>query len=168
MTDTTTNQTERGTTAEEAQQPPQGTLEHLDPHALALETNVRDDAALDADFVASVKEHGVMNPIVAVRGSDGVVRVRAGQRRTLAARESGLATIPVYVRQVADGDEQAQVVERVAEQIVENDQRQALTDAQRVRGIQQMLDAGVQVTMVEKIHHTKGLSELANELCVCG
>ena len=78
MTDTTTNQTERGTTAEEAQQPPQGTLEHLDPHALALETNVRDDAALDADFVASVKEHGVMNPIVAVRGDDGVVRVRNG------------------------------------------------------------------------------------------
>ena len=150
MTDTTTNQPERGTTAEEAQQPPQGTLEHLDPHALALETNVRDDAALDADFVASVKEHGVMNPIVAVRGSDGVVRVRAGQRRTLAARESGLATIPVYVRQVADGDEQAQVVERVAEQIVENDQRQALTDAQRVRGIQQMLDAGVPVTKVAK------------------
>ena len=150
MTDTTTNQTERGTTAEEAQQPPQGTLEHLDPHALALETNVRDDAALDADFVASVKEHGVMNPIVAVRGSDGVVRVRAGQRRTLAARESGLATIPVYVRQVTDGDEQAQVVERVAEQIVENDQRQALTDAQRVRGIQQMLDAGVPVTKVAK------------------
>ena len=38
-----------------------------------------------------------------------VVWVRAGQRRTLAARESGLATIPVYVRQVTDGDEKAQV-----------------------------------------------------------
>ena len=78
MTDTTTtNQTEHGTGgASEAQQPPQGTLEHLDPHALVLETNVGDDAGLDADFVASVKEHGVMNPIVAVRGADGVVRVR--------------------------------------------------------------------------------------------
>jgi ParB family chromosome partitioning protein len=84
-----------------------------------------------------------------------VVRVRAGQRRTLAAREPGLATIPVYVRQVTDGDEKTQVVERVAEQIVENDQRQALTDAQRVRGIQQMLDAGVPVTKVAKIHRLK-------------
>ena len=95
MTDTTTNQTERGTTAEEAQQPPQGTLEHLDPHALALETNVRDDAALDADFVASVKEHGVMNPIVAVRGADGVVRVRRsathpGRARVRAGHHPGL------------------------------------------------------------------------------
>ena len=104
----------------------------------------RDDAALDADFVASVKQHGLTNPIVAVRTADGVVRVRAGQRRTLAARECGLATIPVYVRRVTDGegDEKAQAVERVAEQIVENDQRQALADAQRVRGIQQLLDAG--------------------------
>ena len=41
MTDTTTNQPERGTTAEEAQQPPQGTLEHLDPHALALGLSAR-------------------------------------------------------------------------------------------------------------------------------
>ena len=46
-----------------------------------LETNVRDDAALIADFVDSVREHGVINPIVAVRGDDGVVRVRSGQRR---------------------------------------------------------------------------------------
>jgi ParB family transcriptional regulator, chromosome partitioning protein len=65
------------------QQPTQGTLEHLDPHELTLETNVRDDAALIADFVDSVREHGVINPIVAVRGDDGVVRVRAGQRRTV-------------------------------------------------------------------------------------
>ena len=60
------------------------------------------------------------------------------------------------MRQVTDGDgdEKAQVVERVAEQIVENDQRQALTDVQRVRGIQQLLDVGVPVTKVAKIHRT--------------
>ena len=127
------------------------TLEHLDPTTLELETNVRDDAALDADFVASIAEHGVLNPIVAVRGADGVVRVRAGQRRTLAAREAGRKTVPVYVRpSSADQDEKAQTVERLSEQIVENDQRRALTDAQRARGIQQMLDAGVSVTKVAK------------------
>src|ERR1700752_3923775 len=62
------------------------------------DANVRDAAAIDAEFVASVKEHGVLTPIAAVRGRDGVVRVRAGQRRTLAAREAGLPTVPVYVR----------------------------------------------------------------------
>ena len=127
------------------------TLENLDPNTLELEINVRDDAALDADFVASVAEHGVLNPIAAVRGTDGVVRVRAGQRRTLAAREAGLPTVPVYVRaSSAELDEKDQTVERLSEQIVENDQRRALTDAQRARGIQQMLDAGVSVTKVAK------------------
>ena len=112
---------------------------------------MRDAAAMDAEFVASVKEHGVLTPISAVRGSDGVVRVRAGQRRTLAAREAGLSTVPVYVRPASDdGDEKAQVAQRVAEQIVENDQRRALTDAQRARGIQQMIDAGLTVTKVAR------------------
>jgi len=43
----------------------------------------------------------------------------------------------------------------VTEQIVENDQRRQLTEAQRVRGIQQLLDAGLSVTKVAKIHRTK-------------
>ena len=55
-----------------------GTWEHLDSQSLALETNVRDDADLDAEFLASIKELGVVNPIVTLRGEDGVVRVRAG------------------------------------------------------------------------------------------
>jgi hypothetical protein len=38
---------------------------------------------------------------------------------------------------------------------VENDQRRALTTTQRAKGIQQMLDAGVSVTKVAKVHRTK-------------
>jgi hypothetical protein len=55
-----------------------GTLEHLNPTDLVLDTNVRDEAAVDADFVASVKEHGVLTPIAALRDDDGTVRVRLG------------------------------------------------------------------------------------------
>lgn len=130
--------------------PARGTLVHVDPRMLELETNVRDDAALDADFVASVKEHGVLIPIAAVRGEGGVLRVRAGQRRTLAGREAGLLSVPVYVRESADGDEKSEVMTRVCEQIVENDQRQGLTEAQRARGIQQLLDIGMPSTKVAK------------------
>ena len=111
MTDTinnTTADTERG--SDDAHQPPIGTLEHLNPHSLELDQNVRDDAAVDAEFLASVKELGVLTPIAAMRGEDGLVRVRAGQRRTLAARQAGLATVPVYVRPASEGDEKAQVV----------------------------------------------------------
>ncbi len=127
-----------------------GTIEHVDPHALILDDNVRDDAALDAQFLASIKEHGVLIPIAAIRRGDGQLLVRAGQRRTLAAREAGLSTVPVYVRSAADTNDKAQLVERVAEQIVENDQRRQLTDAQRARGIQQMIDAGVSITRIAK------------------
>lgn len=127
-----------------------GTLEYLDPQGLALELNVRDVADLDAQFVASIKEHGVLTPIAAVRSEDGTVWVRAGQRRTLAAREANLNTVPVFVRPASASDEASQVGERVSEQIVENDKRRQLTDAQRARGIQQMLDAGISVTRVAK------------------
>ena len=75
MTDTTTG-TEHG--SEATLLASTGTWEHLDSQSLALETNVRDDADLDAEFLASIKELGVVNPIVTLRGEDGVVRVRAG------------------------------------------------------------------------------------------
>jgi ParB family chromosome partitioning protein len=48
------------------------------------------------------------------------------------------------------GDQASQTVARVAEQIVENDQRRQLTEAQRARGIQQMIDAGLSVAKVAK------------------
>jgi ParB family transcriptional regulator, chromosome partitioning protein len=59
------------------------------------------------------------------------------------------------VRPASVSDEREQLVERVSEQIVENDQRSQLTDAQRVRGIQQMLDAGLSVTKVAKLSVAK-------------
>lgn len=55
------------------------------------------------------------------RARYGNVLVRAGQRRTLAAREAGTTTIPVYI---VDADEAT--VERIIQQMVENDQREAL------------------------------------------
>lgn len=147
MTDTITSEAEQST----SQHPALGTIEHIDPHTLIVDANVRDHADLNAQFVASIKEHGVLTPIAAVRDRDGQLRVRSGQRRTLAAREAGLASVPVYVRAATAGeDDKAQLVERVSEQIVENDQRAQLTELQRTRGIQQMIDAGVSITRVAK------------------
>jgi ParB-like nuclease family protein len=115
-------------------------------------TNVRNVADIKSEFIATIKEHGVLEPIVAVQASDGRVLVRMGQRRTLAAREAGLTSVPVYVRPCSEGDDTAQLVERVTEQIVENDHREKITEAQRAGGIQQLLDAGVSVTKVtEKV-----------------
>lgn len=127
-----------------------GSLEHLDPNTVQIGENVRDAVDLSKDFLASLREHGVLVPVTAVRGDDGVVRIRNGQRRTLGAREAGLSTMPVYVLPATATDEAAEAVERIVHQIVTNDQKDDLTDAQRARGIQQMIDAGQSATKVAK------------------
>ncbi len=62
---------------------------------------------------------------------------------------SGLSTVPVYVRTV-DGTETAVRAQRVIEQIVTNDHRAPLTEAERARGINQLLLDGVSPTKVAK------------------
>ncbi len=52
-------------------------LLQLDPATLLVDVNVRTDAALGKDFLASVAEFGVLVPIVAVRAEQGV-RVGTG------------------------------------------------------------------------------------------
>ena len=142
-------------TTEDAVAQPIGELEHLDPQTLIIGDNVRTDAGLDKDFLASIKLHGVLMPITAVRDSDGNALVRDGQRRTLAARQAGHPTIPAYVLPSAATTFRDYEVERIAQQIVLNDQKADLTEAQRARGIQAMLDAGVSVTKVAKLLSTK-------------
>lgn len=122
-----------------------GVLENVDPGDLQIENNVRIEASLTKQFITSIKENGVLVPIVAIRDGDGKLWVRAGQRRTLAAREAGLASVPVYVTN-ADVD----TATRLVQQITENDQRLALTNTDRVQGIQQLLDTGMSVTKVAK------------------
>ncbi len=129
-----------------------GTLQYLDPIMLEIGDNVRDEAALSKEFLSSIAENGVLVPITGVRHPDNsdVIRVRNGQRRTLAAREVGLSTVPVFVLPSSAADASEETIERIVHQIVTNDQKQDLTDAQRARGIQQMIDAGLSVTKVAK------------------
>jgi ParB family transcriptional regulator, chromosome partitioning protein len=131
---------------------PVGTLEHLAPTLLDIGDNVRDDAALSKAFIANIAENGVLVPITGVRDPERpeVIRVRNGQRRTLAAREVGLSSVPVYVLPSTDADASQETIDRIVHQIVTNDQKRDLTDAQRARGIQQMIDAGMSVTKVAK------------------
>ncbi len=122
-----------------------GTLEHISPEALILEANVRPSAPVDKDFVATIKEFGVLMPVLARRDEHGNVLVRAGQRRTLGAREAGVATIPVYITNADD-----KTAERIIEQIVENDQRKELTDGDRAAAYQQLAFEGLSVATIAK------------------
>jgi ParB family transcriptional regulator, chromosome partitioning protein len=114
--------------------------------------------ALSKSFIASIAENGVLVPITGVRGPDnrGVVRVRNGQRRALATREVGLQTVPVYVLPAGVADASQETIDRIVHQIVTNDQKQDLTDAQRARGIQQMINAEMWITKAARILRTNG------------
>lgn len=127
-----------------------GTVEHIDPQTLVIEANVRPSAPLTAAFVQSVRENGVLTPVLARRDEQGNILVRAGQRRTLAAREAGVSTIPVYI---VDADEAT--AERIIQQMVENDQREALTDGDRAAAFQQLAFEGMSVTAIAKRTGTK-------------
>ena len=71
------------------------------------------------DLAASVKEHGVIQPIVFVK-SGNKYQIIAGERRLRAAQAAGLTKIPALVRQLSD---QAQL--EVA--LIENIQREDLS-----------------------------------------
>jgi ParB family transcriptional regulator, chromosome partitioning protein len=51
-----------------------------DPNTLAIATNIRDVAALDDQFVASVAEHSVLTPVTAGRRGDTVEVTGVPQR----------------------------------------------------------------------------------------
>ncbi|WP_249028155.1 ParB/RepB/Spo0J family partition protein [Rathayibacter tritici] len=86
-----------------------------------------------------------MTPVLARRDEHGTVTVRAGQRRTLAAREAGVATIPVYV---VEGDETT--ADRIVQQIIENDQRTELSLADRTAAWAQLAFEGVTAAAIAK------------------
>ena len=117
-------------------------VEHLDPATLLVDINVRHDARLDADFLASIREHGVIVPVVAVRTSDGRIRVRHGHRRTLAAVEAQRDTVPVVVVG-DDGDTDADQVTRLLTQYAENTHRAGLTTSEQVGVFTQLAAFGL-------------------------
>lgn len=120
------------------------TLEMIDPATLTVEVNVRKDAALTADFIASIKEHGVMEPVIAHRKDDGTVHVLMGQRRTRAAVEAGRDSIPVMI--IGSPEE----AERIVTQVVENIQRAELTDADEADAYHQLSLIGVSAAAIAK------------------
>lgn len=123
-------------------------LAHVDPRTLIVSANVRGDAHLDKPFVASIRDQGVLVPIVA-RRRDDELHVVLGQRRTLGAVEAGRALVPVYIVDVPDEGKAAEIL-RIVTQIIENDHREGLTDSDRVRGHQQLALLGLSAGQIAR------------------
>jgi ParB family chromosome partitioning protein len=73
--------------------------------------NVRRDLGLSPEFVASVKENGILVPLRVTTGADGAYRVIDGHRRLAAAVQAGLAEVPVDLAGDRAGDEPGQFLD---------------------------------------------------------
>ena len=94
-----------------------------------------DDARLE-ELTASIRSHGVIQPIV-VRKSDDGFRIIAGERRWRAAKRAGLTRVPVVFKDVA--------VERASQDLlelalIENIQREDLNPIDEARAYRRLVD----------------------------
>lgn len=89
------------------------------------------DEVETADLADSIREHGVLQPMV-VRQSEGHYELIAGERRLRAAQAAGWDRVPVQVKQVTD--------QQMAElAIVENVQRKDLNALEKAASFQRYL-----------------------------
>jgi ParB family transcriptional regulator, chromosome partitioning protein len=54
------------------------------------------------NLAASIREHGVIQPLIVSPGKNGIYVLIAGERRLQAARKAGLKTVPVVIRHATD------------------------------------------------------------------
>ncbi len=84
-------------------------------------------AASLEELAASIREHGLLQPVVVSRSATGGYELIAGERRWRASRLAGLERIPVVLRDaVADADQ-------LALALIENLQREDLTPIEEAR-----------------------------------
>lgn len=119
-------------------------LEQIDPATVIIGTNVRLDARLDKAFIASVRERGVLVPVVVHRDEEGRHVVLYGQRRTLAAVAANRESIPAYI---VDTPAEA---DRLVDQIAENEHRAGLSTTERVKAYEQLAALGISAAQIAK------------------
>lgn len=83
------------------------------------------------ELAASIKEHGVVEPIIIKKSINGYELI-AGERRTKAARIAGLKTIPAIIREF--NDEQMMEIA-----LIENIQREDLNPIDEAKGYQAII-----------------------------
>lgn len=134
-------------------QSPAYALEMVDPHQVIVGANVRTTTAeqvgKDKRFVASIKERGVLTPVVGYRDQDGQIVVLMGQRRTYAAILAGRATMPAMLAP------SSQDADRIVDQLVENTHRAATSATDEVAAVQTLMSLGLSAATIAKRTATK-------------
>lgn len=121
--------------------PPQQPRRYFDPQAMK-------------ELVASVRQHGILQPLLVRPLSTGGYELVAGERRYRAATESGLTKVPVVIRELSN-QEALQLA------LIENLQREDLNPIEETEGLLQLLSVRLEIAVDEVISQ---LYRLNNEV----
>lgn len=111
-------------------------LMQIDPNSIVAnprQPRTHFDADDLAELVHSVREFGVLQPVVVRKNSNDEYELIMGERRTRAAREAGLDVIPAIVRETADED-------LLRDALLENLHRSELNPLEEASAYQQLLE----------------------------
>jgi len=116
--------------------PAQGTHQTLPIGRLApgrYQPRTRMDEGALAELADSIREQGVMQPILVRPVDGGRYEIIAGERRWRAAQKAGLTEVPVLVKAVPDQS-------ALALALIENIQREDLDPIEEAHGLKRLID----------------------------
>ena len=114
----------------------------------------RQDLGQLADLALSIREHGVIQPLIVEAVDGGRYRLLAGERRLSACRSLGLETAPCVIRTVAEHS-------RLALQLIENLHRKDLHPVEEARACQRLMAE----FKLEQKDLARKLGKSANSIC---
>lgn len=85
------------------------------------------------DLISSIREHGVLQPLIVTPQPDGTYQLIAGERRLRASTIAGLKTVPVIVRDATE-------LQKLELSIIENVQRSDLNPIEEAKAYQRLID----------------------------
>jgi len=86
-----------------------------------------------AELGNSIKENGIIQPLVVTTNSDGTYGLIAGERRLRASKLIGLEEVPVVVREITNDDELLELA------LIENVQRQDLNPIEEAEAYEKLI-----------------------------
>ena len=105
-------------------------INKIEPNSNQPRKNFNEDKI--HELAESIKQHGLIEPLIVQKGKKGFYTIIAGERRWRAAREAGVKEIPVVVKEYSD-----QQVMEIA--LIENIQREDLNAIEEAEAYERLI-----------------------------
>lgn len=106
-------------------------INKIEPNASQPRKNFNEDSL--QELADSIKQHGLIEPLIVQEGKKGFFQIIAGERRWRAAKIAGLKEIPVIVKEYSDRE-----VMEIA--LIENLQREDLNPIEEAEAFQRLIE----------------------------